>query len=146
MTIGVHVSFIYFQSFLDIFPEVRLLDPTVALFLVFLRKLHIVSIVAAPIYIPTHSVGRVLKETFFLKIFSQIFIFYFFWQHWVFIFEHGLSPVAASRGPLPSCDAQVSTAVASLVAELRLQGRWALQLWCIGLVAPRYVESSWTRD
>ena len=35
MNVGVHVSFVYFQSFLDIVPEVRLLDLMVALFLVF---------------------------------------------------------------------------------------------------------------
>ena len=43
MTIGVHEPFlIMFLFFLDIYPGVRLLDQIVVLFLVFLRKRHIV--------------------------------------------------------------------------------------------------------
>ena len=38
------------------------------------------------------------------------------------------------------------SAVASLVAGHWLQGVRAQELWCPGSVAPRHVESSWTRD
>ena len=44
--------------FPDIYPGVRLLDHMVALFLDFKETSILFSIVAAPIYIPTNSVGR----------------------------------------------------------------------------------------
>ena len=57
MKIGVYVLFkLVFSVFLDICPGVELQDHMVALFLVFLRNLHTVSIVTTPIYIPTNSV------------------------------------------------------------------------------------------
>ena len=58
MNTGVHVSFqLEFLSYLDICPGVGLLDHVVALFLVFKGTSILLSIVAAPIYIPTNSVG-----------------------------------------------------------------------------------------
>ena len=53
--IRVHTSFQIIFSFLsDIYPRVELISYMIALFLVFLRNLHMFSTVAAPIYIPTN--------------------------------------------------------------------------------------------
>ena len=46
-----------FSSFLDMCPEVGLLDHIVALFLIFKGTSMLFSIVAIPNYIPTNSVG-----------------------------------------------------------------------------------------
>ena len=48
-----------------------------ALFLFFLRKLHTVSTVAAPTYIPTNSVGSfpflfILSKTYYCRLFDDI--------------------------------------------------------------------------
>ena len=56
MNIGVHVSF-QIMVFPDICPGVGLLNHMASLLLVFLRNSILFSIVAAPIYIPTNSVG-----------------------------------------------------------------------------------------
>ena len=66
----------------------------------------------------------------------------FFWggQYWVFIAARRLSLVAASGTTLVALHGLL-VAVASLVAEHRLWGAQAQQLWCMGPVA-----SSWTRD
>ena len=58
-----------FLSFLDICPGVGLLDNKVTLFLVFQGNPILFSIAAAPIYIPTNSVGRFL----FLHTLSNIY-------------------------------------------------------------------------
>ena len=58
MNIGVHVCFqIDILSFLDICPGVGFQAHTVALFLVFKGPSILFSIVAAPVYILTNSVG-----------------------------------------------------------------------------------------
>ena len=58
MNIGVHVSFrISVFVFSDIYPGVELLGHMVIIFLVFWEMSILFSIVAAPIYIPTNSVG-----------------------------------------------------------------------------------------
>ena len=46
-----------FSSFLDMCPEVGLLDHIVALFLIFKGTSMLFSVVAIPNYIPTNSVG-----------------------------------------------------------------------------------------
>ena len=54
---------------------------------------------------------------------------------------HGLFPVVVDGG----YSLNLITAVASLVAEHRLQAYGLQQLWCIGLVALQHVGSFWTR-
>ena len=54
------------------YPEAGLLDHMVVLFLIFLRNLHTFSIMAAPVDIPTNSVGEfpfshVLANHYFLS-------------------------------------------------------------------------------
>ena len=56
MNIGIHVSF-KIIVFPDICPGVGLLDHMASLFLVFFKEFILFSTVAAPIYIPTNSVG-----------------------------------------------------------------------------------------
>ena len=56
------------------------------------------------------------------------------------------SPVAVSGSYFVAAELGLPTAVASLVAAHRPWRAWAQQLWCVGLVAPRHVASSWTRD
>ena len=55
-TLGHRYLFKLVSSFMGICPGVRLLDHTVALFLVFYRNSILFSIVTAPVYIPTNSV------------------------------------------------------------------------------------------
>ena len=57
---------------------------------------------------------------FFLNKFLYLFIF---WLCWVFVSVRGLSPVAASGGPLFIAVRGPLTIAASLVAEHRLQTR-----------------------
>ena len=77
----------------------------------------------------------------------------YFWLRWVFVAVQGLSLVAAS-----GVDSLLWCAGFSLWWLLLLQsmgsrgagfsscGTWAQQLWHMGLVAPRHVGSSQTRD
>ena len=51
------IMYLFCLSFLDICPGVGLLDHMVALVLVFKGTSILFSVVAAPIYIPTNSVG-----------------------------------------------------------------------------------------
>ena len=81
--------------------------------------------------------------------YSFLKIYIYFWLHCVLVAHTSSSLVAVCR---------LLTAVASLVAERRLQVHglqqlWlpgsraqAQQLWCVGLVAPQHVGSSRTRD
>ena len=66
-----------------------------------------------------------------------MYVFICFWLLWVFIAVRGFSLVAV-------CGLLIATA--SLVVEHGLQGVQALELSCMGLVAPWYVGSSQTRD
>ena len=87
-----------------------------------------------------------LKSIFnLLPNFKKLFIY--FWLHWVFIAVHWLSLVAASRGncSLRCVGFSFVVAVASLVAEHELQTVGS-GVWCMGLVAPWIVESSWTKN
>ena len=53
-------------------------------------------------------------------------IYFYFWPCWVFAVA--LRPSLAAMHRLSSC------------------GSWALELWCMSLVAPQHVESSQTKD
>ena len=63
VNIGVHVSFFFLHisfwisvfGFLDKYPEVKLLDHVVVLFLIFWGTSILFSTMAAPVYIPTNS-------------------------------------------------------------------------------------------
>ena len=77
--------------------------------------------------------------------FFKIYLFIYFWLHWVFVAVRRLSLVAASGGySLLWC------AGFSLQRLLLLQSpgsrAQSQQLWRTGLVAPQPVGSSWTRD
>ena len=72
-------------------------------------------------------------------------MFIYFWLHWVFIAllllcMHGLSLVAVSRDDSLTALHGLLTVVVPLVAE-RGSRAHRLQLWCMGLVAPRDVGS-----
>ena len=68
----------------------------------------------------------------------------YFWLHGVLVAAHGLSLVAASRGRQLVVVHKLLVAVASPVADHRLQGL-AFSSCGVGLVAPRHAGSSWTR-
>ena len=71
-----HVSFWNsFLFFLDIYPGVELLNPTLVLFLVFWGNSVLYSTVAVPIYIPTNSI----QGFPFLHILAIIYYIYSFW-------------------------------------------------------------------
>ena len=79
--------------------------------------------------------------------------FFFFWLCWVFVAARGLSLVAASGGYSLLWCAGFSLQWLLLLQSTgsRCTGfsscvRWAQQLWRTGLVAPRHVGSSPTRD
>ena len=79
MNIGVHISFqisVFGGVFLDIYPGVELLGHTVILFLAFWETAILFSILAAPIYIPTNSVGGLP----FLHNLANVSLFVFFWM------------------------------------------------------------------
>ena len=71
---------------------------------------------------------------------------YLFLLCWVFVSMHRLSLVAVSRGYTLVAVHRLLIVGASLVAEHRLWGAWASVAAPVGSVAPRFVESSWTRD
>ena len=73
---------------------------------------------------------------YFLKFILFIYLFIYFWLRWVFVAEHGLSLVAASRGyssfrcgGYSSCGAWALGARASVVAARGLSScsLWALE-------------------
>ena len=88
----------------------------------------------------------------------SLFFFFHFWLCWVFIAAHGLSLVAVSRGYSSLWCAGFSLqwllllrSMGSRHAGFSSCGSWSLErrlssCWCTGLVAPRHVESSQTRD
>ena len=79
-------------------------------------------------------------------IFFYLFIYITIWLCWVLAAMQGLSLVSVNGGNSLIVVLGLLIAMPSLVAELRLQGAWAQQLWCMGLVALWHVRSSWTRD
>ena len=56
-------------------------------------------------------------------IYLFIYLFIYLWLCWVFVSVRGLSPAAASGGPLFIAVCEPLTIAASLVAEHRLQTR-----------------------
>ena len=94
---------------------------------------------------------------FFIYIFfpSHLFLllYFYFWLHWVFVAVCGLSLVAASGGYFSLWCVGFSLRWLLLLwrsgsrrAGFSSCGAQAQWLWCTGLVAPRHVGSSWTRD
>ena len=99
---------------------------------------------------------------FFFLIY--LFIYIYFWLRWVFVAAHGLSLVVAGRGySLLRCAGfslqwllllqSTGSRCVGFSSGTRAQQLWLAgsraqtqQLWCTGLVAPRYVGSSRTRD
>ena len=84
-TLGSYTLFklVFLGFFLDMCPAAELLDHILVLFLVFLRKLHTVFQVVAPIYILTNSAGGFP----FLQILTNLhylwsFWWWPFWQVW----------------------------------------------------------------
>ena len=76
INMGMHISFwISVFIFLDKYIEVELLDQMIVLFLIFWGTSTLVSIVAAPIYIPT-SIAQVFP---FLHILTNTCYFLSFW-------------------------------------------------------------------
>ena len=68
---------------------------------------------------------------FFTK---NLYLFTYFWQHWVFVVAHGLSLVVSSRGAgvantfVVVC--RFLIAVASLTVEHGLEAHGLQELWC----------------
>ena len=93
-----------------------------------------------------------------LATFLKLFIY--FWLCCVFIAASGLSLVVESGGyssygvqtfhcnGVSCCKEKALVAQASIVASCRLSscGSWVSELQCTGLVAPRHVKSSRTRN
>ena len=71
------------------------------------------------------------------------FCFIYFWLHWVFIAACGF-PYCSEWGILLLGMLKLLIAVASLVAEHRLQALRLRQFWLTALVAPQHVDSSGT--
>ena len=83
---------------------------------------------------------------------STVFLFFFFWLCWVFVAAHRLSLVVASGGYSSLRCTGFSLRWLLLLRSMGTRhvgfsscGAWAQWLWCMGLVAPRHVGSSWTR-
>ena len=97
----------------------------------------------------------------FIHLFYKFIYFIYFWLCWVFVAVRGLSLVAPSGGCSSLWCAGFSLWWLLLLRStgsrrtcgMRAQQLWltgsraqAQQLWHTGLVAPRHVGSSWTRD
>ena len=78
---------------------------------------------------------------------AYLFIFktYLFWLCQVFVAAHRLSLIAWAGATL-ACGVQASRCSSFSCCRTHALGVWAQWLWCMGLVAPWHVESSWTRD
>ena len=81
-------------------------------------------------------------------VFYFVYLFYF-WPCWVSAAVCRFSLVAENQNLAAVHGLLI--ALASLVVEHGLQGfsscsMWAQYLRCMGIVAPRHVGSSWTRD
>ena len=73
-------------------------------------------------------------------VFKLLLYLFSFWPLWVFL-AAGAPSSWGEQGLVSCCGVQ-----ASLVVKHALQGLWAQQLWCTGLVARQHVGSPWTRD
>ena len=123
---------------------------------------------AAPIYIATNSARGFPFLHTLSSIFFLIYLFTYFWLHWVSAATHGPLSSCGERGPFVVVH-RLLTVAASPAAEHGLQAHgpqylwlagsraqaqqlWptgsraqAQQLWCTGPAAPRHAESSRTR-
>ena len=85
--------------------------------------------------------------------FILIYVFIYLGLHWVFVAVRGLS-LGAANGAALRCSAQASQCSGFSCCGSRAGGRAgfsscstrARELWCAGLVAPRHVGSSQTKD
>ena len=85
--------------------------------------------------------------------FILIYVFIYLGLHWVFVAARGLS-LGAANGAALRCSAQTSQCSGFSCCGSRAGGRAgfsscstrARELWCAGLVAPRHVGSSQTKD
>ena len=111
------------------------------------------------------SLSAISRSFFFFFLILFIYLFIYFWLRWVFVAAHGLSPVAA-RGGYSSlrcvgfslwwflllrsmgsrCTGFSSCGTQAQQLWLAVSRVQAQQLWCTGLVVPRHVGSSQTRD
>ena len=103
---------------------------------------------------PFQFLERVYIELLlFLHFILFFYKFIYFWLRWVFVTAHGLSLVAESEGySLLLCVGfllrwlLLLQSTGSRLAGFSSCGTRAQQLWRMGFVAPRHMESSWTRD
>ena len=85
--------------------------------------------------------------------YQKFLTFLYFWLHWVFTAAHGPSLAAQAQTTL-HCGAQASRCSGFSLLPSMDSGHtdfsscsmWAQSLWLMGLVAPRHVKSSQTRD
>ena len=88
-------------------------------------------------------------------------VHFYFWLHWVFLSEYGLSLVAGSEGYSPACGMWVSQCCGAQAVGcagfsscccwaplLQLADSWAQvqELWGMGSVSRQHMASSRTRD
>ena len=80
----------------------------------------------------------------FLATLSIIYLLFYYWLHWIFAaqtFSSGREYVLLS-----SCGARASHCCDLSCQRAQALHAWAQQLWCSGLVAQQYMESSHTKD
>ena len=78
-----------------------------------------------------------------IEDFFRVYLFTYFWLHWVFVAVLQLSLVMVS---VRSCGVRASHGGGFSCYKAWALGMWTPQLWRLGLVAPRHVGSSGTRD
>ena len=83
---------------------------------------------------------------------NKIILCIYFWPHWVFVdlFRSSLAAVRKGYSSLWCTDFSLQQfllwSVALGTQALVVAAPWAQLLWLMGLLAPRHVESYWTRD
>ena len=75
-----------------------------------------------------------------------IYLFIYFWLHWVFVAVHGLSLAGETRGCSSLQCRLLLQSTGSRPSDFSTCNLWAQKLWHTGLVAPQHVGSPWTRD